>query len=583
MGMTRKLTAIIAADVVGYSRLMGGDEAGTLAALKTHRRELIDPKIAEHQGRIVKTTGDGLLIEFPSVVEAVQCAVEIQRAMQERNTDVPADHRIEFRVGINLGDIIIDGDDIYGDGVNVAARLESLAEASGVCISKVVRDQVRDKLDLAFEDLGERQLKNIARPVHVFRIAASGVGEPAPSAKPALALPDKPSIAVLPFTNMSGDPEQEYFSDGITEDVITALSRLHWFFVIARNSTFAYKGKPVDVKHLGQELGVRYVLEGSVRKSGQRVRITSQLIDATTNNHIWAERYDRELSDIFALQDEITASVIAAIEPKLLAAEGIRAESRSIEDLNAWDLVARAVSHFWKLTAAESATAIAMLRQAVQRYPDYAPAHSILAFALVVSAHLGWTARANDRTFAAECALRAAELDDQDPWAHVALGYLAFTARQTDEAIDCFRRALDINPNFAAARGFIGFALACDGRSEDAIENSQRAIRMSPRDPLNFFFVGGLAAAHYLAGRYVEAVDWARQQVQMRPGSPSGHRILCASLAQAGLIEEARAAMRLLRQVQPNISVAWIKASVPYPDHTMPRFLEGLRKAGLTE
>ncbi len=245
--------------------------------------------------------------------------------------------------------------------------------------------------------------------------------------------------------------------------------------------------------------------------------------------------------------------------------------------------MARAVSHFWKLTAAESATAIAMLRQAVQRYPDYAPAHSMLAFALVVSAHLGWTASAGDRAFAAECALRAAELDDQDPWAHVALGYLAFTARQTDEAIGCFRRALALNPNFAAAHGYIGFALACDGRSEDAIENSQRAIRMSPRDPLNFFFVGGLTAAHYLAGRYVEAVDWARQQVQMRPGSPSGHRILCASLAQAGLIEEARAAMRLLRQVQPNISVAWIKASVPYPDHTMPRFLEGLRKAGLTE
>jgi adenylate cyclase len=583
MGMPRKLAAIIAADVVGYSRLMGGDEAGTLAALKTHRRELIDPKIAEHLGRIVKTTGDGLLIEFPSVVEAVLCAVEVQCAMQDRNMDVPADDRIEFRVGINLGDIIIDGDDIYGDGVNVAARLEGLAEASGVCVSKVVHDQVRDKLDLVFQDLGERQLKNIARPVHVFRIAPLVVGQPAPSAKPALALPDKPSIAILPFTNMSGDPEQEYFSDGITEDIITALSRLHWFFVIARNSTFAYKGKPVDVKQLGQELGVRYVLEGSVRKSGQRVRVTSQLIDATTNNHIWAERYDRQLSDVFALQDEITASVTAAIEPKLLAAEGIRAERRSIEDLNAWDLVARAVSHFWRLTAAESATAIAMLRQAVQRYPDYAPAHSILAFALVVSAHLGWTASANDRAFAAECALRAAELDDQDPWAHVALGYLAFTARQTDEAIDCFRRALDLNPNFAAAYGYIGFALACDGRLEDAIENSQRAIRMSPRDPLNFFFVGGMAAAYYVAGRYGEAVDWARQQVQLRPGSPSGHRILCASLAQAGFIEEAQVAMRLLRQVQPNISVDWVKASVPYTHCTMPRFLEGLRKAGLTD
>jgi TolB-like protein/class 3 adenylate cyclase len=312
MGMARKLAAIIAADVVGYSRLMGIDEAATLAVLKTHRRELIDPKIAEHQGRIVKTTGDGLLIEFPSVIEAVQCAVEVQRAMQDRNKDIPADRRIEFRVGINLGDIIIDGDDIYGDGVNVAARLEAIAEAHGICVSGVVHDQVRDKLDLAFEDLGQRQLKNIVRPVHVFRIAAPAIGLRTPPAKPALALPDKPSIAVLPFTNMSGDPEQDYFADGMVDDIITALSHFKALFVIARNSSFTYKGRAVDVKQIGRELGVRYVLEGSVRKAANRVRITGQLVDTATGAHLWAERFDGGLGDIFDLQDRVTESVVGA-------------------------------------------------------------------------------------------------------------------------------------------------------------------------------------------------------------------------------------------------------------------------------
>jgi TolB-like protein len=396
------------------------------------------------------------------------------------------------------------------------------------------------------------------------------------------ALPDKPSIAVLPFTNMSGDPEQDYFADGITEDIISALSRLHWFFVIDRNSTFVYKGQAADVKQIGRDLGVRYILEGSVRKSGQRVRITSQLLDATTGNHIWSERYDRDLTDIFALQDEITASVTATIEPKLLAAEGIRTETRSIEDLGAWDLVARALSHFWKLTAAESATAITILRQAVQRHPNYAPAHGILAFALLVSAYMGWIPGGEDRTLAAKLAHRAVELDEDDPWAYMALGILAWTDRQTDEAVRCFRAALDLNPNFAAAHGYIGLALVFDGQSEEALQHFEQATRMSPRDPSNRF-CAGISVAHYLAGRYRDAVTWGRQALQLRPGILSGHRIVCASLAQAGQIEEAKEMLHSLRQLQPDISIAWIKQSVPYTAGPMAHFLEGLRKAGLTD
>jgi adenylate cyclase len=584
----RKLAAILAADVAGYSRLMGVDEAGTLARLKTIRRELIDPKIKKHGGRVVKTTGDGILIEFPSVVEAVRCAVEVQQGMVKRNSDAPEDKQISFRVGINLGDIIIDGDDIYGDGVNVAARLQELAQPGGVCVSRAVRNQVRDKVSYGFEDLGEQTVKNIARPLRIFRVSwdvpgATGGRAAAEPARPALSLPDKPSIAVLPFQNLSGDPEQEYFADGVTEDIITAISRLRWFFVIARNSTMVYKGKAIDVRLVGRELGVRYVLEGSVRKSGARVRITGQLIDAITGKHIWAERYDRELKDVFAVQDEITQSVTSAIEPELIAAEGIRTASRSIEDLNAWDLVARALSHFWKMTATESSTAVAMLRQAVQRHPEYAPAHSMLAFALLISGHVGWLDQAGVREAATDLANRAAQLDPSDPWAYLALGYLAFTARRTDEAVRCFQTALDLNPNFAAAYGYIGTALALDGRSEQAIKNTEQAMRMSPRDPLNAYFFVSLSVAYYLQARYAEAVDWARRAVRQQPGNLSARRILCASLAQAGLIDEARAEMGLLRQLQPNISIAWIKGSVPYTAGPMVRFLDGMRKAGLTD
>ena len=570
----RKLTAIMAADVVSYSRLMSIDEAGTLAALRGHRSELIDPKIAEHHGRTVKTTGDGMLVEFPSVVEAVQSAVEIQRAMIPRNASISPDRAVSFRVGIHQGDVVVEDGDIFGDGVNVVARLEELAEPGGLCISERVREDIAGKLILDCQDMGIKYLKNITRPVRVYRVAIA-----APAAHFMTA--EKPSIAVLPFVNMSGDPEQEYFSDGITEDIITALSRLRWFFVIARNSTFSYKGKSVDVKQIGRELGVRYILEGSIRKIGNRVRITAQLIDATTGVHIWAERYDRELTDIFALQDEITQSVTAAIEPKLVEAEGVHSQGRSPDDLAAWDLVMRAVARFWRMTTAESEAAIDMLRLAVQRYPNYAPAHSMLAFALLVSDHVGWATAGSSSRVAANLAHRAAELDDEDPWAHLALGYLAFAARQTEDAVGEFKRALDLNPNFAAAYGYLGWAVVFDGRHEEAIEYFQRAFRMSPHDPLIAFFYAGMCAASYFARRFDEAVEWGRKSIQQRPGFIAGHRILCASFAQAGRTEEARAAMAQVRKLQPNISIAWLEEHVPYTPGAIAHYLDGMRKAGM--
>ena len=580
----RRLAAIMAADIAGYSRLMGVDEEGTLRQLKAHRKELVDPKITEHRGHIVKTTGDGMLVEFISVVDAVRCAVDIQRSMVERNAEVPTETRILFRIGINVGDIISDDNDIYGDGVNVAARLEALADPGGIDVSRNVHDQVRDKLSFSFEDMGEQTVKNIARPIGVHRIDLTQNTGPAVVTS-TVAVPkselasSRPSIAVLPFANMSGDPEQEYFADGISEDIITGLSKLRWFFVIARNSSFTYKGKAVDVKRVARELGVRYVLEGSVRKGGNRVRITTQLIDAATSNHIWADRYDGDLTDIFALQDEITKKVVAAIEPKLLEAEGIRSQNRSPEDLGAWDMMIQANSLFWRMTKTEGEAAIAMLKRAVEHYPNYAPAHSTLAFMMLVSGYLGWREPLVKQ--AAALAARAAELDNSDPWAHLALGYVSYTMRRTDEAVEEFQRAIDLNPNFAAAYGYLGLALALAGRSDQAIPQLEQAIRMSPHDPQNAAFNMALACAHYLAGRYNEAIGFCRKALQERHGWTGAHRLYVASLAQAGQIDEARTALQRLRELQLNISVAWIEQNVPYTPSQMPKFLEGMRKAGL--
>src|ERR1700737_4509203 len=387
MPAARRLAAILAADVAGYSRLMGADEEGTLERLKALRRELVDPQIAKHHGRLVKTTGDGLLVEFASVVDAVRCAVAVQQAIGEGNSDVAADSRIELRIGINLGDVIVEGDDLYGDGVNIAARIEALADAGGVFVSNTVHDQVRDRLPFVFEDLGEQQVKNITRPVRVYRVGPRPSRPPAgetpavqPGGPPTLPLPDKPSIAVLPFANMSGDPEQDYFADGMVEEIITALSRIRWLFVIARNSTFTSKGRAVDVKEAGPGRGGRFVLEGSVRKAGQRVRITGQLIDATTGTHLWADRFDGSLEDVFDLQDRVGVSVAGVIEPTLQAAEIRRSSVRPTSDLTAYDFYLRALPHQFSFATDRNTLVLDLLGRAIDRDPRYGPALAVAAF-----------------------------------------------------------------------------------------------------------------------------------------------------------------------------------------------------------
>ncbi len=447
---------------------------------------------------------------------------------------------------------------------------------------QICRDALRDELQVEPEAETERVLQEI-------RSTRAGISTPrvAPDsdaariAEPENSPHEKPSIAVLPFVNLSGDHEQEYFSDGVTEDIITALSRLRWFLVIARNSTFVYKGKAVDTKEIGRDLGARYLLEGSVRRSGERLRVTAQLIDAATGVHHWGQNYDRELTDMFDLQDDITQSVTAAIEPKLIAAEGLRSQSRSPEDLDAWDRVMRALAHYGRMTTRESSAAIRMLRETVARYPEYGPAHSLLAFALLVSGHVGWIPESDDLNEADALAHRAAELDDEDPWAHLALGYLTFVRRETGETERHYRRALDLNPNFATAYGYMGWALAFDGRSADAIRYFEQALRMSPHDPLKAFFYSGTSVAHYYARRYEDAIDWGRKAIMERPGFTAAHRILCASLAQAGRGEETRKAMAKLRELQPNVSILWIGQHVPYTVRAMPHFIDGMRKAGV--
>ena len=581
--LPRKLAAILYADVAGYSRLTGEDEDATHRTLGEYL-DLIARTIESHRGQVMHYAGDAVLAKFDAIVDAMSAAVAIQNELKTRNEDVPDERKVQFRTGVNSGDVIEDRGDIYGDGVNVAARLESLADPGGICISESVRTAVGRKLNLDYEDMGAQEVKNIEEPVRAYRVVMEEKKEPATTAtdSPALELPDKPSIAVLPFANMSGDPEQEYFADGISEDITTALSKLRWFLVIARNSTFVYKGKAVDIKQVVRDLGVRYVLEGSVRKSGSHLRITAQLIDAENEAHLWAEKYDRDLTDIFALQDEITQSVTAAIEPKLVAAEGHRSERRSASDLDAWHLVMRAMTHYGRMTTKESESAIEILRQAVEKFPDYGPAHSLLAFSLLVSDHVGWIPESADLTQkASKLAHRAAELDNEDPWAHLALGYLAFMERRTERTVREYMRAIELNPNFATAYGYLGWALVFDGQSDKALKYFQQALRMSPHDPLIAFFYSGTGVAHYFARRYGDAIEWTGKAIAERPGFTAAHRIHCASLAQAGKMEETRTAVAKLKELQPNISIAWMEQHVPYTSQAMPHFLDGMRKAGI--
>ena len=463
----RRLTAILVADIAGYSRLMGRDEEGTLAQLKVLRKSLVDPKIEQHRGRIVKTTGDGALVEFASAVDAVRCAVDIQRAMAERNADIPSDSRIEFRIGINVGDIILDEGDIYGDGVNIAARVETLAQPGAVCLSDAAYQQIKGKLALDITDMGEQPLKNIAHPVRVY-----GVRHETVSARPALTLPDKPSIAVLPFQNMSGDPEQEYFADGMVEDIITALSRMRWLFVIARNSTFTYKGKAVDVKQVGRELGVRYVLEGSVRKAANRVRITGQLIDAGTGAHLWADRFDGALEDIFDLQDQVTTSVVSAIAPKLEQAEVERAKRKPTESLDAYDYFLRGTESLYVQTRESTIEALPLFHKAIELDPDFSSAYAMAAFCYTQRKSGGWvTDRAQETAEAARLAWKAVELGKGDAAALCRAGHtLAYVVEDFDGGALFIDRALLLNPNLASAWYSSGWLRVWIGEPEVAIK-----------------------------------------------------------------------------------------------------------------
>lgn len=577
----QRLAAILAADAAGYSRLMSRDERATLAALDS-ARAIFRQHVEAHQGRIIDTAGDSVLAAFDTATGAVAASLAVQEALAAAAAAVPEERRMRFRIGVHLGDVMEKTDGtVYGDGVNIASRLQGLAEPGGITVSDAVQSAVQGRVDASFTDQGVQEVKNILHTVHAFRVVAAGSEARAAAPEPAKRPPaEKPSIAVLPFANMSGDPEQEYFADGISEDIITGLSKLRWFFVIARNSSFAYKGKAVDTKRIARELSVRYVLEGSVRKGGNRVRITAQLIDAQTGSHLWAERYDGDLTDVFALQDEITQKVVAAIEPRLLEAEGIRSQNRSPADIGAWDMVMQANSLFWRLNKADGEEAIAMLRRAVELYPDYAPAHSMLAFMLLVSGY-AWNIMGPQVSQAATLAARAAQLDDSDPWAHLASGFIAFMRRRTDEAAEQFQRALDLNPNFAAAHGYLGWALAFDGRSDQAIPHLEQAIRLSPHDPQNVFFNTGFAIVHYFSGRFADAVAFSRKSLQQRSGFTSGRRIYVASLARSGKIDEARAELARLKELQPDLSLAWIEKHVPYTPTQMPKFLEGMRMAGL--
>jgi len=587
----RRLAAVLAADVAGYSRLMGSDEEGTLARLKAVRKALVDPTIAAHRGRIVKTTGDGMLVEFASAVDALRGAVEVQGGMAEQNASVPQDVRIEFRVGIHVGDIIIDDNDIFGDGVNIAARLEGLAEPGGICMSDDTYRQVRGKVEIVCDDLGLQTLKNIVEPMRAWRAQLNGQSAAkAPqvssaSQTPALTLSDKPSIAVLPFQNMSGDPEQEYFADGIVEDIITALSRFKSLFVIARNSSFTYKGKAVDIKQVGRELGVRYILEGSVRKAAEKVRITGQLIDTATGAHLWADRFDGQLDDIFALQDEITEKVVAATEPRLKIAEIELAARRRPDDFSAYDLYLRALPHHYSMTKDGLAVAIRLLSRALEIDPRFGSAASVAAWSHFQTILQGW---ASDLKSESDETLRLSRLalaiDPNDPETLATVGRMTgYFTSDFETAIDLLNQSVALNPNLATSWGRRGWTYLSAGVNfQEAMLSFERFVRVSPRDPLLFVTLTGMAIAQIELGRFDEAVEIANRALRQNQTYAFTYLSLAAALAHLGRKAEASEAVARLLELNPGFRISeWTSR---FPGHVKTKlFVEGFRLAGLPE
>jgi TolB-like protein/class 3 adenylate cyclase len=576
----RRLAAILAADVVGFSRLMGVDEAGTARALRGHR-EAISPIITEQGGRIVKTIGDGVLLEFPSVVAAVACAAAIQRLMAERNAAAPADQRMLFRIGINLGDVLIEGDDILGDGVNVAARLEEISEAGGICISEDVYRQIDGKVDISFTDMGLQHLKNIARPLRTYQVHLEQI---MPLRSPGPALPNRPSIAVLPFGNMSSDPAQDYFGDGIVEEIIIGLSRIRWLFVIARNSSFTYKGRAVDVKQVGRELGVRYVLEGSVRKAANRVRISAELLEAATGVHIWADRFEGGLEDIFELQDRITANVVGAIGPKLEQAEIERAKRKPTENLDAYDYFLRGLAALHRWSREANNEALRLFYRAIELDPEFAAAYGMAARCYSQRKGSGWMVdRAQEAAETERLARRAAALGKDDAVALCTAGIaFAYVLGAHDYGADLLERALALNPNWASAWLFSGWARIWLGEPEVAIDHLRRAMRLNPQDPQIFNAQAALATAYFFAGQYGDASHWAHAAIREQPVHFIATCVAAASHALAEQAPEAKAAMMRLRQLDPDFRLSSLNDFFPIrrPDDAA-RWAGALRSAGL--
>ena len=589
MSENRKLAAILAADVVGYSRLASADEDRTLARLRALRSDLIDPTIAVHNGRVIKRTGDGALVEFRSVVDAVRCAIEVQNGMVERNAGVPQDRRIEFRIGIHLGDVVEESDgDLMGDGVNIASRLEGVAAPGAICLSEDAYRQVKARLDLSVSDLGNTQLKNIAEPIRVYSLQVGTAAQAKatatsefPAALASTAPPPKLSIAVLPFANMSGDAEQEYFADGISEDIITALSKLSQLFVIARNSSFTFKGRNVNVQEVGRSLGVRYVLEGSVRKSGNRVRITAQLIDATTGGHLWAERFDRDLTDIFAVQDDVTQHIVGALALNLTEGDQQRLATEHTDNLEAYDCFLRGREQLWRFTREQNTQARELLQRAIELDPKFASAYAFLAVTHGLDYINRWsTSPSTSMEQAEEFATRAVALDDRNPYAHWALGIINLHLRRHDMAIREAERSISLAPNLADGHEGLGNALHYSGRSEEALACFDRAMALNPYYPdmwLHF-----QAQAMFQLGRYEDAVASLKRRLVRNPDTDVSRVLLAASYGHLGRFDEARVEWQEVFRINPDYSLEHRRKVLPYKNPSdFELVVDGLRKAGL--
>ncbi|MEM8971368.1 MAG: adenylate/guanylate cyclase domain-containing protein [Pseudomonadota bacterium] len=581
--MERRLTAILAADVVGYSRLMERDEAGTLNRLMSLRRELVEPSLAEFNGRVVKLMGDGLLAEFSSVVEAVQCAIQLQQSMADREPGVSSDQRVQLRIGVNLGDIIVEDSDIYGDGVNIAARLEGLAEPGGICITSVVRESLGNRINEDFEDTGLHEVKNIARPIHVYRWSSQKPAMAnASGGEAALALPDKPSIVVLPFDNMSGDPSQEYFADGIVEAITAALANIRSFFVIARNTAFTYKGKHIDVRAVGQEIGVGYALEGSVQRAGNRIRITAQLIETQNGAHVWAQKFDGSVDEIFELQDQITEQVAGSLQPSIHQAEIEKVRRKRPQDMGAYDLTMRALPHVWVLEKEESGKALDFLSKALEIDPDYPLALSLAAWSHAQRAVYNWAedTEASKRE-AIRLAEKAANLSGDDPLVLSVLGTAHTVVRNHGTARILLERAVSIDPNAAWALSRLGWLETYAERLEPALEYFGRARRLSPLDPLTFNTFVGMASAYQGAGQYEKSIEYFHRALQERPQAFWIYRSLAPALVSAGRMDEARASFNILMQHYPDLTQKRFKEAMAFTDEFMAELLRGLEILGM--